>query len=74
MRASAIDKRIGNNIRSARLAAGLSQTALGDKVGVTFQQVQKYEKGINRVSASTLYTLSQALAASVDSFFAGLRR
>lgn len=67
-----IDKRIGDNIRGARLAAGISQTALGERIGVTFQQVQKYESGANRIAASKLYAIAQALAAPVDSFFAGL--
>ena len=48
---------------------GLSQSALGDAVGLTFQQVQKYERGINRVSASRLYEFAAILQVSVDYFF-----
>lgn len=51
MRDSSINTRIGKNLRAARHAAGLSQAALGDKIGVSFQQVQKYEKGVNRIDA-----------------------
>ena len=51
---------------------GLSQDDLGKAIGVTFQQIQKYEKGINRMSASTLYRLSRALDVPVIEFFAGL--
>jgi transcriptional regulator with XRE-family HTH domain len=49
-----IDVHVGANIRIFRLAKGFSQTALGDAVGVTFQQIQKYESGANRVSSSRL--------------------
>ena len=48
----AVDKLVGRNIRVLRLAKGLSQTKLADALGVTFQQVQKYEKGTNRVAAA----------------------
>ena len=49
-----IDVAVGHRIRIQRLASGMSQSALADQLGVTFQQVQKYEKGVNRVGASRL--------------------
>mgnify|MGYP001332179035 CR=1 FL=1 len=64
--ATAVDRRIGALIRARRLALGMSQTVLADAVGVTFQQIQKYEKGINRVSASTLMDVARALDVSVS--------
>ncbi len=69
---SNIDQRIGRNLRAARHAAGLSQTALAQELGVTFQQVQKYENGVNRISAATLFAAARALGLGVDAFFAGL--
>ena len=55
----AIDAKVGNRIRLHRLQSGLSQTALADELGVTFQQVQKYEKGVNRVSAGRLSIIAR---------------
>ena len=49
-----VDKLVGQNIRIFRMAKGISQTELGNAVGVTFQQIQKYEKGANRVGSSRL--------------------
>jgi len=63
--ATAVDRRIGALIRARRLELGISQTVLADAVGVTFQQIQKYEKGVNRVSASTLMDVAQALDVGV---------
>lgn len=56
---------VGARIRSRRKAAGLTQGQLGEAIGVTFQQVQKYEKGVNRVSATTLTTIARALGCSL---------
>jgi len=56
-----VDEEIGNAIRTARTLKGVSQTALGTAAGVTFQQVQKYEKGTNRLSVSTLIRICQVL-------------
>ena len=56
-----VDAVVGENIRIARLVAGLSQTELGDACGVTFQQIQKYEKGANRVGGSRLMQIAEAL-------------
>lgn len=74
MAPSQIDKFIGLNVRAARLARGMSQTALGNRIGVTFQQVQKYERGVNRISAATLYAIAGVFDQSLDSFFAGARK
>lgn len=61
---SAVDVVLGRHIRSIRIAGGLSQTELGHRVGVSFQQVQKYERGANRISAATLVLLADALGVS----------
>ena len=64
-----IEIAIGAQIRALRVAAGMSQTALGEAIGVTFQQVQKYEKGKDRIAASTLQVLAAALSVHPGSFF-----
>lgn len=64
-----IDRRIGRNIRRLRKARRLSQTRLGMALGVTFQQIQKYESGANRISASALFRLAQALSEPIRGFF-----
>jgi transcriptional regulator with XRE-family HTH domain len=64
-RHGALDVMLGERIRRRRRELGLSQSALGGKLGITFQQVQKYENGTNRVSATMLLKLSDALAMSV---------
>jgi transcriptional regulator with XRE-family HTH domain len=56
----AVDEYIGARMREGRLALKMSQTDLGEKLGVTFQQVQKYEKGANRVSAARLFEICEA--------------
>lgn len=66
-----VDKHVGERVRMARKIRGLSQTALGDALGLTFQQIQKYEKGINRVSASRLFEMSEALGVEISYFFEG---
>jgi transcriptional regulator with XRE-family HTH domain len=66
-----VDKHVGNRVRMRRMMLGMSQEALGEALGVTFQQVQKYEKGKNRVSASRLQHISQVLQVSVPFFFEG---
>ena len=55
------DQKIGTRIRARRLEIGMSQEALAAKLGITFQQVQKYEKGVNRVAATTLVEIADAL-------------
>ena len=57
-----VDVHVGNRVRIRRLELGMSQEKLGDALGVTFQQVQKYEKGANRVSASRLQQVSRSSA------------
>ena len=64
-----IDIIIGNRIRARRLALRMSQEKLGDSLGLTFQQIQKYEKGINRVTASRLVDIAAVLRAPIDTFF-----
>jgi transcriptional regulator with XRE-family HTH domain len=61
-----LDAKLGDRIRRRRRELGLSQSALGGKLGITFQQVQKYENGANRVSATMLLKLSAALSLSVS--------
>jgi transcriptional regulator with XRE-family HTH domain len=70
--ATSVDMWIGRRVRSRRLELGLSQERLAELLGVTFQQVQKYEKGVNRIAASRLFDISAALDASIDYFFEGL--
>ena len=66
------DKHIGRRIRERRVAKGLSQVALSERLGITFQQVQKSESGANRVGGSRLWDLSKALGVPVSYFFDGL--
>jgi transcriptional regulator with XRE-family HTH domain len=68
---NSIDVHVGNRIRERRLALGMSQAKLGDGLGLTFQQVQKYEKGANRVGASRLQGISDILEVPVSFFFEG---
>jgi transcriptional regulator with XRE-family HTH domain len=70
--ANAIDRRIGQRVRSRRLEIGMSQERLAELLGVTFQQVQKYEKGVNRIAASRLHDISNALDMPVARFFEGM--
>ena len=67
-----IDIHVGNHLRVRRTLRGLSQTELAAAVGLTFQQVQKYEQGTNRISASRLYKLAKVLRVSVLYFFEGI--
>jgi transcriptional regulator with XRE-family HTH domain len=67
----AVDKLVGRNIRVFRLAKGLSQTDLAQHIGVTFQQVQKYEKGTNRVGSGRLLKISSILGTTITDFFEG---
>jgi DNA-binding XRE family transcriptional regulator len=64
-----VDAHVGLKIRERRKELGFSQTALAEKVGVSFQQVQKYEKGVNRVGASRLAALAKVLEVPIDFFF-----
>ena len=64
-----VDKLVGQNIRIFRMAKGISQTELGNSVGVTFQQIQKYEKGANRVGSSRLARIAGILKVPISCFF-----
>jgi transcriptional regulator with XRE-family HTH domain len=64
-----VDIEVGHRIRIERLARGLSQTALANQLGVTFQQVQKYEKGTNRIGSSRMLQISEILKRPVSWFF-----
>jgi transcriptional regulator with XRE-family HTH domain len=66
-----IDKHVGSRVRMRRLMLDMSQTDIANALGLTFQQVQKYEKGSNRISASRLQHLSQILQVPVPFFFEG---
>ncbi len=66
-----IDKHVGSRVRMRRMMLGMSQEKLGDALGLTFQQVQKYEKGTNRIGASRLQQISHILQVPVSFFFEG---
>jgi transcriptional regulator with XRE-family HTH domain len=66
-----IDKHVGSRVRMRRMMLGMSQEKLGDALGLTFQQVQKYEKGTNRIGASRLQQISNILQVPVSFFFEG---
>jgi transcriptional regulator with XRE-family HTH domain len=68
-RPNPIDIHVGSRVRFRRMLLGMSQEKLGEKLGLTFQQVQKYEKGINRIGASRLFDLAQVLGVSVQFFY-----
>ncbi len=65
------DAEIGRRVRTLRLERGLSQTELGNLINVTFQQVQKYEKGMNRISAGRLQRIAEVLGVPIAFFFTG---
>lgn len=64
-----MDKKIGSQLRFLREANGFNQAFIGKKIGVSYQQIQKYETGVNRISASTLYKLAFVLGAEINDFF-----
>ena len=66
-----VDRHVGRRVQEKRLGLGLSQTALAQAVGVSFQQVQKYEKGTNRVSASKLFEIAELMREEIAFFFDG---
>lgn len=66
------DEKIGALVRAARVARGLNQSELGNRLGLSFQQLQKYEAGKNRISAARLWQISKILNVSVSYFFDGL--
>ena len=73
-RTAEADKRVGACVRAARVKAGLSQSKLAAELGITFQQLQKYEKGKNRIAVSTLLLIADALSLPVQSFFTSVER
>ncbi|ANY78942.1 transcriptional regulator [Microvirga ossetica] len=68
-----IDKEIGGRVRMRRVSIGMSQEKLGDMLGLTFQQVQKYEKGMNRISVARLVEIARILGVDIDFFFDGIK-
>lgn len=71
-RVDEIDKVVANNLRTRRLLKGLSQSELGDAIGVSIQQIQKYEKGINRISSSRLFHFAKLLEVPLSYLFHSL--
>ncbi|GJD51313.1 hypothetical protein OPKNFCMD_4067 [Methylobacterium crusticola] len=69
-----VDRHVGHRVRVRRLLVGVSQEKLGDALGVTFQQIQKYEKGTNRISASRLQQIAEMLGVAVGFFYEGAPR
>ena len=68
-----IDIYVGSRVRMRRMLVNMSQEKLGEQLGLTFQQVQKYEKGANRIGASRLYQIAQILGVPVEFFYEGLK-
>jgi transcriptional regulator with XRE-family HTH domain len=68
-----IDRFVGSRVRARRVGIRLSQTKLGEAIGVTFQQVQKYENGTNRIGASNLFKIAKTLGVDVAYFFEGVQ-
>ena len=71
---SPVDVHVGARLRQRRTLLGMSQTTLGEAIGLTFQQVQKYERGANRISASRLFALSRVFDVPVEYFFDDMPR
>jgi transcriptional regulator with XRE-family HTH domain len=67
-----VDAHVGKRIRHRRWTVGMTQQQLADKVGIKFQQIQKYETGMNRVSASRLWDIAEALGVGIAFFFEGI--
>lgn len=67
-----VDVHVGKRVRHRRWMVGMTQQQLADKVGIKFQQIQKYETGMNRISASRLWDISEALGVQISFFFEGL--
>lgn len=65
----AIDAHVGSRVRLRRMLLGMSQDKLGELLGLTFQQIQKYEKGVNRIGASRIFELSRILEVPIQYFF-----
>lgn len=67
-----VDVHVGKRVRHRRWMVGMTQQQLADKVGIKFQQIQKYETGMNRISASRLWDIADALGVAINFFFEGL--
>ena len=70
--ANPIDTQVGNRVRLRRMLIGMSQERLGELLGLTFQQVQKYEKGVNRIGAGRLYQVAHILGVQIGYFYEGI--
>ncbi|WP_134500777.1 helix-turn-helix domain-containing protein [Microvirga pakistanensis] len=70
---SSIDREVGTRVRMRRVSIGMSQEKLGELLGLTFQQVQKYEKGMNRISVGRLVDIAKILGVDIHFFFDGLK-
>ena len=70
--ANPIDAQVGNRVRLRRMLIGMSQERLGELLGLTFQQVQKYEKGVNRIGAGRLFQVAHILGVPVSYFYEGV--
>ena len=66
-----IDRHVGSRVRMRRMLIGMSQEKLGEALGLTFQQVQKYEKGTNRIGASRLHRIASVLGVPIEFFYEG---
>ena len=67
-----IDKHVGNRLRERRVHMNQSQSAIANRIGITYQQIQKYESGVNRISAGRLYIMANILDVETNYFFEGL--
>jgi transcriptional regulator with XRE-family HTH domain len=67
-----VDKHVGSRVRMRRMLIGMSQEKLGEALGITFQQIQKYEKGTNRISASRLQQIASVLGVTISFFYEGV--
>jgi transcriptional regulator with XRE-family HTH domain len=66
-----VDRHVGSRVRMRRMLVGMSQEKLGEALGITFQQIQKYEKGTNRIGASRLHQIARVLSVPVEFFYEG---
>ena len=74
IRSSKVDGHVGRRVRERRRELGMSQAKLGSALGVTFQQIQKYEIGSNRVAAGRLWDIAKALEVDIGYFFEGIQK
>jgi transcriptional regulator with XRE-family HTH domain len=66
-----VDRHVGSRVRMRRMLIGMSQEKLGEALGITFQQIQKYEKGTNRIGASRLHQIGRVLGVPIEFFYEG---